>query len=127
MVLISGCIECFIAVCRLSLAVESGGCLLQCPGFLLRWRLLLQSTNSRRTGFSSCSLWALECRLSNCGTQAWLLCAKWNLPGPGITPVCSALTADYYTLFHQGSSSELSNEVLFFFFNGENRLEVCGM
>ena len=52
----------FIAVRQLSLVVVSGGysslwCLgfsLQCPGFSLQWLLLLQSTGSRRAGFSSC-------------------------------------------------------------------------
>ena len=44
----------FIAVRRLSLVVVSGGySSLQCMGFSLRW-LLLWSTGSRHTGFSSC-------------------------------------------------------------------------
>ena len=36
----------------------------------LQWLLLLQSTGSRRTGFSSCGSWALEHRLSSCGPRA---------------------------------------------------------
>ena len=45
----------FVAVCKLSLVVESRGySLLRCAGFSLRWLLLLRSTGSRRTGFSSC-------------------------------------------------------------------------
>ena len=76
----------FIAACGLSLVAVSGGySLLQCVGFSLRWLLLLWSTGSRRTGFSSCGarasavvarglsscgLRALECRLSSCGTRA---------------------------------------------------------
>ena len=45
----------FVAVCRLSLAVVSGGySLLQCVGFSLQWLLLLRSTGSRFAGFSSC-------------------------------------------------------------------------
>ena len=81
----------FVAVHRLPLVVASGGySLLQCAGFSLRWLLLLQSTGSRRVGFSSCgaralgvrasvvvarrlsccSLRALECRLSSCGARA---------------------------------------------------------
>ena len=44
---------------RLSLVVASGGySSLQCTGFSLRWLLLLWSTGSRHTGFSSCGLWA---------------------------------------------------------------------
>ena len=39
-------------------------------GFSLRWLLLLWSTGSRHTGFSSCGSWALERRLSSCGARA---------------------------------------------------------
>ena len=61
----------FVAAHGLSLVVVSGGySLLWCAGFSLRWLLLLQSTGSRRTGFSSCGLWALERRLSSCGAWA---------------------------------------------------------
>ena len=49
--------------------------LLLCTDLLL-WLFLLQSTSSRHTGFSSCSMWlsscslpALECRLNTCGAQ----------------------------------------------------------
>ena len=46
----------FVAAHGLPLVVVSGGyCLLQCPGFLLWWLLLLQSTGSRACGLS-CSL-----------------------------------------------------------------------
>ena len=49
----------FVAACRLSLVAASGGCSsLWCVGFSLRWLLLLWSTGSRRTGFSSCGTWA---------------------------------------------------------------------
>ena len=49
----------FVAVCGLSLVAASGGySLLQFMGFSLWWLLLLQSTGSRRTGFSSCGTWA---------------------------------------------------------------------
>ena len=37
---------------------------------LIGWLLLLQSTGSRRVGFSSCGSWALERRLSSCGARA---------------------------------------------------------
>ena len=39
----------------------------------------------------ACSLRALECRPSHCGTRAELLCCVWNLPRPGIKPVSPAL------------------------------------
>ena len=68
----------FIAARGLSLVAAIGGyCSLQCVGFSLWWLLLLQSTGSRHTGsvvvahgLSSCGSWALERRLSSCGTQA---------------------------------------------------------
>ena len=45
----------FIAARRLSLLAVSGGySSLRCAGFSLWWIFLLQSTGSRRTGFSSC-------------------------------------------------------------------------
>ena len=39
---------------RALFAVSRGYSSLQCEGFSLRWLLLLQSTGSRRVGFSSC-------------------------------------------------------------------------
>ena len=55
----------FLAARRLSLVVASGGySSLRCTGFSLWWLLLLWSTGSRFTGFSSCGSWALERRLS---------------------------------------------------------------
>ena len=61
----------FVAACRLSLVVVSGGhSSLWRTGFSLQWLLLLQSTGSMRVGFSSCGSWALEPRLSSCGAQA---------------------------------------------------------
>ena len=47
----------FVAARGLSLVAASGGySSLRCAGFSLRWRLLLQSTGSRHTGFSSCGV-----------------------------------------------------------------------
>ena len=61
----------FVAARGLSLVVASGGySLLWCVGFSLQWLLLLRSTGSRCVGFSSCSSWALESRLSSCGARA---------------------------------------------------------
>ena len=61
----------FVAEHGLSLVAASGGySSLWCMGFSLRWLLLLRSMGSRRAGFSSCGLWALEHRLSSCGTRA---------------------------------------------------------
>ena len=61
----------FIAARGLSLVAASGGySSLRCAGFSLQWLLLLRSTGSRHTGFSTCGSWALELRLSSCGVQA---------------------------------------------------------
>ena len=63
----------FVAACGLSLVAASRGhSSLWCVGFSLQWLLLLWSTGSRHTGFSSC------------GTQAqqlWHtgLVALWNM------------------------------------------------
>ena len=49
----------FVVARGLSLVMASGGySRLRCAGFSLRWLLLLQSTGSRRVGFSSCGAWA---------------------------------------------------------------------
>ena len=59
----------FVAVHGLSLVAASRGySSLQCAGFSLQWLLLLWNTGSRHAGFSSCGSWALERRLSSCGT-----------------------------------------------------------
>ena len=81
---------------------------MRCAGFSLRGLLLLRSTGSRHTGFSCCGLRALEhagftsCNsqapelgLCSCGTQAWLLCSLWGLPGPEIEPVSPALAGEF--------------------------------
>ena len=82
------------------------GSLLQCAGFSLRWLLLLRSTGSRHTGFSSCGLQALERRLSSCGAQALLLSGMWDLPGPGIEPVSPALAGGFLATVPPGKSQK---------------------
>ena len=47
-------------------------------------------------GFSSCSVWALERRLS-CGAPSYLLCCMWDLLGLGIKPVSSALAGRFFS------------------------------
>ena len=59
--------------CRMwafSITAGGGHSSLRCTGFSLPCLLLFWSTESRHTGFSSCGSWALECRLSSCGTRA---------------------------------------------------------
>ena len=71
----------FIAVHGISLVAASGGySWLQCAGFSLQWLLLLRRMGCRRVGFSRCGSWALECRLSSCGTWAYSLHGIWDLP-----------------------------------------------
>ena len=89
----------------LSLVAGSGGySSLQCAGFSLRWLLLLRSTGSRLTGFSSCGSRALERRLSSCGARAKLLCSMWDLPGPGLEPVSPELAGGLLTSVPPGKS-----------------------
>ena len=68
------------------------------------WWLPLWSTDSRvwASGvgahrLSSRKSWALEHRLSCCGTQAQLLCSMWDLPGSGTEPVSAALASGFST------------------------------
>ena len=46
---------------------------------------------SHRCGFSCCGAGALECRLSSCGTPAYLPQGMWGLPWPRIEPRSPAL------------------------------------
>ena len=84
----------FIAARGLSLVVASWDySSLWCAGFSLRWLLLLQSTGSRHTGFSSCSTQAsvvAACGLRSCGTQAlehvgFSSCNAWALGSAGFS------------------------------------------
>ena len=70
----------FAAAHGFSLVAESGGySLLRCVGFSLRWLLLLQSTGSRCTSFSSC------------GTQASVAVAR-GLQSAGLVVVAHGLS-----------------------------------
>ena len=55
-------------------------------------------------GLSSCGSRALEHRLSSCGAQAQLLRGMWDLPGPGLEPVSSALAGRFLTTVPPGKS-----------------------
>ena len=85
----------FVAARGLSLVAASRGySSLRCAGFSLWWLLLLQSTGSRRTGFSSC------------GSQAQLLRGIWDLPGPGLKPMSPALAGRFLTTVPTGKPSK---------------------
>ena len=115
----------FVAAHGLSLVVASGGySLLWCTVFSLWWLLLLWSTGSRHTGFSSCNTWAqqlqctgsrahglsscgsqaLEYRFSSCGTRTQLLHGLWGLPRPVIEPMYPALAGGFLTTAPPGKS-----------------------
>ena len=53
-------------------------------------------------GLSCCRAWALEHRLSNCGTQAQMLRGMWDLLGPGLEPVSPALAGGLLTTVPPG-------------------------
>ena len=48
-------------------------------------------------GLSSCGSRPLECRLSSCGAQAWLLRGMWDLPGQGLESMSPALAGRFLT------------------------------
>ena len=75
---------------RASLCCSAG---LQC--------LLLQSTSSRCTGFSSHGFWALEHRRRSWDTWADLLQGIEDLPDQGLNPRPLHWQADRYPLYHQ--------------------------
>lgn len=52
---------------------------------------------SRHTGFSRCGSQALECMLSICAAQTWLLHSMWDLPGSGMEPLSPALAGRFFT------------------------------
>ena len=98
----------FVAAHGLSLVAASGGySSLWCMGFSLRWLLLLWSTGSRCMGFSSCGLWALECRLSSCGARALLLPGMWDPPRPGLEPVSPAVAGGFLTSAPPGKTRNI--------------------
>ena len=78
----------FIFGCVGSSLMPAGFLQLQCAGFSLQWLLLFQLRDSRAGGLNSGSLQGLELRLISCCTRAYLPCVMWNLPGPGIEPMC---------------------------------------
>ena len=60
------------------------------------------------TGFSSCSLWAVEHGLSSCSARACLLHSMWNLPGPGIKLVFPALAGRLLSVVPPGKPRALA-------------------
>ena len=89
----------FIAACRLYLVVVS------------RDYSSCDAQASHCGGFS-CVAWSLEPRQSSCGAQAQLPCSMWNLPGPGVNPMSSALAAGFLTTGPPGKFSMFDFESL---------------
>ena len=50
---------------------------------------------------------ALECQLSSCGAQVWLLHGMWVLPRPGIEPMSPALAGGFLTTVPRGESHDI--------------------
>ena len=50
-------------------------------------------------GLTSCSLWALECRLNNYDAQALVAPRLWTLSRPGAEPVSPVGTVSIFVLF----------------------------
>ena len=82
----------WVFVAARGLAASGGYSSLRCAGFSLWWLLLLRSTGSRCTGFSSC------------GMQAQLFRGMWYLPGAGLEPVSPALAGGFLTTAPPGKS-----------------------
>ena len=81
-----------------SLVATSGGfSLVAVLSFSLQ-QLLLWSMS-----FTCCSLWALEYRLSSCGSWTQLLPSMWIFPDQGSNPCLLPWKADSLPLSHQGS------------------------
>ena len=58
--------------------------------------------------FSSCSSQALQRRLNNCGSRAWLLCSMWDFAVSGIKPMSPPLAGGFFTTESPGKPSTLS-------------------
>ena len=95
---------------------------------------------SHCSGFSCCralalGACALECRLSSCGTRAYLLHGMWDLPGPGLEPVSPALAGRFLTTAPPGKSlstqfwceskSAVKNKVYIKKDNNGNLIQAC--
>ena len=76
----------FVSVRGLSLVVASGGPLFIAVHGPLTVAASLVAEHKLQT-----------CRLSSCGSRAQLLRGMWDLPGPGLEPVCPALAGRFST------------------------------
>ena len=81
-----------------------------CNGFSCcgAWALGAQASVVVAHSLSSCSLRALEHRLSSWGARAQLLHGMWDLPGPGTEPASPALSGGFLTTAPPGKSDDFS-------------------
>ena len=61
------------------------------------WALGAQALVVEACGLSNCGSWAVEHKLSACGTQACLLHGAWDLPESGIKPMSPPLAGRFFT------------------------------
>ena len=84
-----------VATCGLSLVAASGG---GHSLVVLRECLIAMA--------SGCGAFLGRLGFSSCGTQAWLPRCTWDLPGPGIEPMASALAGAFLTSGPPGKPQE---------------------
>ena len=76
---------------------EQGLLFVAVRGRLIAVASLVAEHGLQARGLSSCCAQALERRLSSCGARASLLRGMWDLPGPGLEPMCPALAGGFLT------------------------------
>ena len=59
--------------------------------------LFFRGTCSRLVGFSHWGSWTLQCRLSSCDAQDYLLHGTWDFPGPRIESMSPVLAGRFLT------------------------------
>ena len=74
------------------------------------WNLGTWASAVAMYGLSSYSLQALEHRFSSCVAWALLFCSMWDLPRPGIKPMCPALAGRFLTTRPPGKSLLFKNK-----------------
>ena len=71
------------------------GLLIAVASLVGAWALGVQASVVVAHGLRSCGPRAPECRLSSCGTGAYLLHGMWDLPRPGHEPMSPALAGGF--------------------------------
>ena len=96
----------FLQLWRAGATLRCGAWASHCGGFFCcgAWALGVWASAVVARGLGSCGSWALECRLSSCGTRAQLLHSMWDLPRTGLEPVSPALTGGFLTTVPPGKS-----------------------